>query len=574
MRLSVWIVTILCLVSCGRSPMQSHLESVESSLDQAPDSALMALLQIDTATIKGDRQRAFYKLLLAESEYRNYIDETDDRLLEDAIAFFQRKGDRNRLMRALFQQSTIQFNISDLSHSMVSALRAKEIAESLNDVVYMAKICEHISDIYNLSYNGAEEFKYMSLAAHYYKLAGKNLNFAYSTIDKSRSLWNMGNAKESLILLDSIGPHLSKSDSTLQRYFYESRIKPNMSLGLVDEAKESLDSLLCYSGSDYSVDLAIPLEISLAEKEFVTAKKIMESMLSHATDVDSDAMLLLALYHYYKAKGEHANALSHYEKLMHIQNETVKHTLAESVVKAQSEYFASSALSAKRHADEIRLWWLISIAVAVIVIIGSIVYYRWKIKRKIIEVEKKMDEIDNLSYTIRTRDESLLSLNKTVEKRDSQLLELSRRIDCDRQTISVMEDKVNNLYRAQFNTINELCNDYFAKKDASDKVKLSIFKEVEAQILKLRDKQNLQELEKSLDEYNNGIASKLYQCFPEMKRIDKTFLILTFAGLSSKAICIICDITIGNYYNKRQRLKAKIEASESPYKQLFIDKMR
>lgn len=50
-------------------------------------------------------------------------------------------------------------------------------------------------------------------------------------------------------------------------------------------------------------------------------------------------------------------------------------------------------------------------------------------------------------------------------------------------------------------------------------------------------------------------------------------LILIFAGLSVNAICVICDIERGNYYIKRQRLRDRIQQSDSVYCELFLSHM-
>lgn len=88
--------------------------------------------------------------------------------------------------------------------------------------------------------------------------------------------------------------------------------------------------------------------------------------------------------------------------------------------------------------------------------------------------------------------------------------------------------------------------------------------------MNMRSERALCELEQSLNMVYEGIMDKLRESFPHMKDADRLFLMLTFAGFSSKTISVLCDINLGNYYNKRSRLRAKIEESDSPYRDLLL----
>lgn len=70
-----------------------------------------------------------------------------------------------------------------------------------------------------------------------------------------------------------------------------------------------------------------------------------------------------------------------------------------------------------------------------------------------------------------------------------------------------------------------------------------------------------------------NIAEKLKTTVKGLKYADYKMLILIFAGLSVNAICVICDIERGNYYIKRQRLRDRIQQSDSVYCELFLSHM-
>lgn len=135
-----------------------------------------------------------------------------------------------------------------------------------------------------------------------------------------------------------------------------------------------------------------------------------------------------------------------------------------------------------------------------------------------------------------------------------------------------LQKKVDELYHSRLDTLNMLCNEYFEKND-SEKIRLTLYNEVERHILHLRDKKSLEELEAAVNTYLDNIMAKVRQQLPEMKTTDLNFLIYLFAGFSPRAICIFTDIKIKNFYNRRSRLKERILASDAPDREWFVSKM-
>ena len=135
-----------------------------------------------------------------------------------------------------------------------------------------------------------------------------------------------------------------------------------------------------------------------------------------------------------------------------------------------------------------------------------------------------------------------------------------------------LQDKVNALYESRLDTLNMLCNEYFEKKE-SDKIRLTLFNEVEHHILALRDPKTVLELEGIVNTYLDNILVKVRQQVSFLDRKDMRFLTYLYAGFSPRAICIFTDIKLKNFYNRRSRLRDRIIASDAPDKELFVSMM-
>jgi len=135
-----------------------------------------------------------------------------------------------------------------------------------------------------------------------------------------------------------------------------------------------------------------------------------------------------------------------------------------------------------------------------------------------------------------------------------------------------LQAKVDDLYGKRLDTLNMLCNEYF-EKSASEKLKVSLYNDVENHILSLRNKENIRDLTAIVNTYLDNIINKVETQIPELTTKDIVFLTYLYAGFSPRAICIFTDIKIKNFYNRRSRLKERILASNAVDKEFFVSKM-
>lgn len=164
-----------------------------------------------------------------------------------------------------------------------------------------------------------------------------------------------------------------------------------------------------------------------------------------------------------------------------------------------------------------------------------------------------------------------IARNRLIRKR-KEIEELSMLITERNERNIELKAKIDALYGSRLDTLNMLCNEYFEKNE-SEKVRLTLYNEVEKHILALRDSKNIDELENIVNSYLDNILSRVKEQLPELNRKDLTFLTYLYAGFSPRAVCIFTDIKIKNFYNRRSRLKDRILASDAPDREYFASKM-
>ncbi|MBD5230254.1 MAG: hypothetical protein HDS69_09525 [Bacteroidales bacterium] len=166
----------------------------------------------------------------------------------------------------------------------------------------------------------------------------------------------------------------------------------------------------------------------------------------------------------------------------------------------------------------------------------------------------------------------LIIIKRRLTQKRKEIEELSMLISERSDRNLELEAQVNTLYSSRLDTLNMLCNEYFEKSE-SEKVKLSLYNEVEKHILALRDTKSINELEGIVNKYMDNILVKVREQLPELNRKDLTFLTYLYAGFSPRAVCIFTNIKIKNFYNRRSRLKERILETNAQDKEFFVSKM-
>ena len=567
-------VTIMCGCDGGRGKAtDAALASAEELMEERPDSALAVLCSIDSAAIDNAGRRALHGLLMAEARYKNFIDETDDSIIAASAAYFGRKGDDRRLMRARFIQAKIQFNNSDYTHSIVSALKAEKLAKQDSDNLYLARIYEHMGLTYLRNHNVDAQLPYVYKAYECYSLAGEQRSALFSLIDRGNALNNLEQYNNSLALLDSVARIIEEKDTLLSIYLGQVKIDALLQSGRKDDAISELQKLENINGRDFSDDYSVPYKVFISNGDMSHAKIYLDSIMASYSLTNDSGYKLVAQLDYYTASGDAATALQFAKSYIdYLYKENLKQ-LNKSVLQAQSDYYEALGNEASLRADKFWNWLVVSIFCMFFVIMAGLLYHRYKIKIKRIELRTKIWEISELLAKMQEKDNELKSVNYKTYSANKAIDKLRLEIEEKEDALLRLGNSINELYKSQFKILNELCREYYSKNEASERVRKTLYKDFESIILELRGASKFQKLEESLNMYCDNIAEKLKTTVKGLKYADYKMLILIFAGLSVNAICVICDIERGNYYIKRQRLRDRIQQSDSVYCELFLSHM-
>lgn len=538
---------LIALAACNsHQGTRTQLDKAEALMTEHPDSALFLLQQVDEAQLSTERLQARFALLLSMALDKNYIDVASDSLIRPAVEYYENHGSDREKMLTYYYLANTQVIANETAKCLISLTDAERYAKKIRNHFYLGMIYRMMAHAYNTIYCSNEELKYRQLSYNEFKEAGSQRHIDFAYLDLGQSFSNNYEYDKAIAIFNDISLSAEKSsDSVLIRYCFSNL---GHTLYMKHDYKESINYIKKLEAlfpkkikSDDYRDLANNYAALQMPDSAIYYMQIAESLIR--SNVDTQVTYEIN-YELSKYKGDYKTALDNYEKLYDLNAYVTDSIMGKSVLVTLQDYIVQQAeydnyvASQKRN----RLYLIIAFLVLGIIAASIILYQRWQNKNQ--EIEKNLQLAQSIRDTLRIK--------------ESQLSE--------------MDNQIQALFSQQFNAIDELCNVYFETKDTKIE-KDRIYKEVMKQINDLSNK-DLSQLEIIVNTYRNQLMADFRKDFPSLHADIYQFATYLFAGFSLRAISIIMNEKIENIYNKKSRLKNRVQNSDSLRREEYLSLIR
>lgn len=128
------------------------------------------------------------------------------------------------------------------------------------------------------------------------------------------------------------------------------------------------------------------------------------------------------------------------------------------------------------------------------------------------------------------------------------------------------------LQQTRFDTFNAICNEFY-EKSGSENIKLAFYNNIKNLIFTYSELKKIEELQEYVNTYHDNIIARIKEQLPELPDSDIVFLTYILSGLSPKAVSLLMDINVKQYYYKRSKIKELFMASDAPDKDFFVSEI-
>ena len=552
------------LVSCDNRQTKSLLQDVVTYIQERPDSALRVLRKVDSLTLNTKSLRARYSLLFAMALDKNYIDTTALSILEPTVAYYERLGSPQDKMLSCYYLGRIYANRKDYPNAVIFYSQALR-ESSADDYYHKGLAYEALANAYSASFNTEEELRNAILAHDCFdKIRDKNL--ALSRYKIAQAYHN----NEQFDLADSLYSSVySGLDSTSKLAFYamEDQVSNDLQregpdverdLRLLEYVAEHRGNLTLTSYYEYAYLLLL-----------IGNKSTAENILSQLSEIDESVETMEIRYRIAKYEEHDKEALTLLKGLLLYQNDVVKKQLAQSVFKAQSDYYRLTAEVSEQKST-------IANQRSVIILIASLMMagllYIVFMKRKTALIREKdrlaqaVEESERLLETVRNR------AKQEKEERDKDIFDLKSRNERERDKIKELRDMYVSLYQKRFYEIGKYYD--AASSHRLESIKEKAYHDVISSTQALFEEiasgsEGQKKFEARINADLDDIVSKIRSDFPKLKDDDIRFICYLIVGFDTSTISFLMDISKENVRVKKHRLREKLNGYSGPNETLY-----
>ena len=560
----IFLLMSFLLVSCDNRQTKSLLQDVETYIHERPDSALRVLRKVDSLTLNTKSLRARYSLLFAMALDKNYIDTTALSILEPTVAYYERLGSPQDKMLSCYYLGRIYANRKDYPNAVIFYSQALR-ESSADDYYHKGLAYEALANAYSASFNTEEELRNAILAHDCFdKIRDKNL--ALSRYKIAQAYHN----NEQFDLADSLYSSVySGLDSTSKLAFYamEDQVSNDLQregpdverdLRLLEYVAEHRGNLTLTSYYEYAYLLLL-----------IGNKSTAENILSQLSEIDESVETMEIRYRIAKYEEHDKEALTLLKGLLLYQNDVVKKQLAQSVFKAQSDYYRLTAEVSEQKST-------IANQRSVIILIASLMMagllYIVFMKRKTALIREKdrlaqaVEESERLLETVRNR------AKQEKEERDKDIFDLKSRNERERDKIKELRDMYVSLYQKRFYEIEKYYD--AASSHRLESIKEKAYHDVISSTQALFEEiasgsEGQKKFEARINADLDDIVSKIRSDFPKLKDDDIRFICYLIVGFDTSTISFLMDISKENVRVKKHRLREKLNGYSGPNETLY-----
>lgn len=544
---SVLVLLFVGVVFCkscslGGAVMQD-LERVRSMARTQPEEALLLMQSLDADCYTSDAQRANYALAYSEVCYYAGVVIDNDSLSRVAVNYFDDSKEHDKRVRAYFYHGLVMHEAQRLPEAMFSFMEAETSLPHVDDPYITGLVCRAKGDIYGEGclYNNAFEEYLRSKSC--FERAGLPEHVAYSNYDLGRSaLAQRDYDVAEQYLQQAYNYAVEAADYSFMQIVIYDLTELYVQLGEYERCADLLDmhEKCGYEIFDLSHHYSLMAVVSAVRGDEAAAYEYIR--LAETSQPTHEVLISYAKYCVNRLFKNDSEALRWLEWSNQRQDDTILSVLAQPVLNYQIGQLQSTIESKEREA---KLRGQRNVAIYIIVAVTVLALFSYilnRMRKKNRDIQYYMETINELQLT----------------RSDSS---------------APMAEAVDQLYNDRLVDLNRLCETYYDHSDTSRQT-AKVFEQVRQTIESIKsDESRLAELESLVDNFRGGLMSKLRSQCPKLNERELKVALYSYAGFSSRAICIFVESNPVALSKIKYRIKTKIKECASADADLLISAM-
>ncbi len=543
-------------VACTPTGLSS-LERIDFLMSERPDSALALLQRIDNKSLRTEREKALYSLLLSKALDKNYIDLTSDSLIRPAVDYYENGKDHRRAAESLFYLGRVHYNAGDDNAAIVSFMRALDAASTVDDPVLEGLIELSVALSYNHSYNNEDELEYAKASLRSFERSGNQYYIDNARYYVAMSLHNNSRWQEAEALYDSLIVTPGVDSSIVAVSLVEladmciegpdSVRQPSKSVSLYEKAISDNLPMTAQNWSKYAYALYLD-----GYKE--QSREILRQLGEMAQD--DSAFTYNCRYLIKKHDGYYKEALELLEKADALQEAKIIERMRQTSARTMRDYYSAQSQIEEARAERNRVIIIALIITGLIIAMIVVLFIRKRTKKHKQEMFRLLaiaEESKRMQQEADLRVEEELQKNGSLQKRVAMTRHLFRKA-----------------FHAEFKEIGDLAQDILVYDQNNEKeyVKEKLYLKANSLAMTLSGKNR--DFERKLNDYLDDVMAKIRKDLPGLPEKHYKIISLSISGLDANYISLLLDrMSVDMVYRIKSDARTKLLRMDSKNHELY-----
>ena len=523
-------------------PVADKLSQAEICMDEEPEAALRVLESIGQPDLHTEEHHARYALLYSQALDKNYIDKTNDSLINIAVDYYRQTDEVRSKFLSYYYKGRIHRNAGENPEAMLAFMEAEQLVDALGDDYYAGMLYQWIADIYESYMDYPKAMEYAEQSIDRFTRAGKNRHRLWALLSKASLLRAMNEDAEGIRIMEALLPEVEATNDLA----LFSGCLGDLILGCLDENRLA-DARKYY---DRYVQKINPMTKNTAlltkiaqlyayEGSFSEAQRFMEAAWGKANGRADSIILYVTSSLIHRKKGNDRQAYADLEDGVTLQNKDVRKTLQHPILTTQMDFLRQELAFQQYKQRTEKIIWMLGIGL-VVTLAGIAIYgIRKRMRQRVLRIQEEKARLE----------EDLEVLQTTQEKTEAL-------------KNGLFESKMKELDKLVLVSLKE-----FKNEESRNRAILKLVQDTKDQIH--GNKKNMANLEKWVNEYKDNVMQHLRS---EIVLPDESYYELAcylLANFSVNTIALLMDETTNTIYKRRSRIRLLIQDSSAWHKEQF-----
>lgn len=530
MRTNVWMFFLLLLVCGCADEREQWLQRAEACMEDDPACAYQCLQQIDSTGGLTDAARAKYALLQVQAMHKCRMPLADDSLINTAVAYYQRVGNRHRLAKSLLYKGLVHKECGEVEQA-VEAFAASELSfKGVEDDQYKALLFDHYGMLLAKQTMYEEALHYFKLTKEH-ELRGDSVHYVVSTYRRMAMMYDVLGYRDSARACYAEGLSFATDKGVQSRNYH--LLLQNYASFLTEEGSYPEAERLLLQCADRLADSAYIYTLYSSLATLYYEKGEYESALEYAERVVESGDSLTAcsgylrLYMIYRDMGDMETAVRYHDLYRAYENDMAARKRTAKVA-ALPHKVENRLLKEENRVWQLRQWvWML---LAVAVLLGA-----WVLLRILRNRHRKEQQA---SIT------QLKDMERTLADTELQLGETATNLGGLKGVVTNQTNALNHLREEQRRVKEEHKLEIKRLRDSIKALEADIraLKEEDRALKKTESeqRQNQKMLQRELKSYTDQLDSVLHQ-----REIDRRLNYFVLAGHDTTAVAMLMQLRYG-----------------------------